>query len=155
MDLLFTSDDATVSDSHHLIRFLNDISDAAAQVGRDLRVASRLADFLSEHNFENVQSEALKLPMGPWPRDKRLKTVGLCHREQFLQGLSGIAMGLFTRLLHWSPEQVESYLALVRKDIINRRHHGYWKRFGFPTCFWVGSVITLIFAQLFCHCDCL
>lgn len=130
MDLHFTSDDGTVSDTHHLTQFTNDITSAALRAGCDLRVAPKFEDLLRENGFENVQCEALKLPMGSWPRDRRLKTAGLCHREQFLQGLSGIAMGLFTRLLGWSAEQVEVYVALVRKDIMDRRFHGYWKRSG-------------------------
>ena len=128
MDLLFDSDDSTVSKTHHLVKFTDDITTAAAQVGCDLRVAPKLEDLLTEVGFEKVHCEVLKLPMGPWPNDRRLKTVGLCHREQFLQGLSGIATGLFTRVLHWTLDHVEVYLALVRKDIANPRIHGYWKR---------------------------
>lgn len=75
-----------------------------------------------------MQCDALKLPMGPWPKDKRLKTVGYCHREQFLQGLSGIAMGLLTRIRHWSKDEVEIFVALIRKEVMNRKIHGYWKR---------------------------
>ena len=128
MDLLFTSDDGTVSDTHHLVRFTNDITNAAEQVGCDLRVAPRFVELLRIAGFENINCEVFKLPMGPWPRDKRLKTVGLCHREQFLQGMSGIAMGLFTRVLHWARDYIEVYLALIRKDIAEPRTHGYWKR---------------------------
>lgn len=128
MDIVYISDDGTVTEDNNLARFTNDITAAASRGGRDLRVAPRFADLLAEHAFESVRQEVLKLPMGPWPKDKTLKMVGYCHREQFLQGLAGIGMGLFTRVLRWSKEEVEVYLAKVREDVGNRKFHGYWRR---------------------------
>lgn len=130
-DLLLTSDDGTVSDTNQLAKFCDDIVNAAGQVGCDLRVAPKFEEMVRDAGFTNINREILKLPMGPWARDKRLKTIGFCHREQFLQGVAGIGMGLFTRILHWSREQVEVYLALVRRDIGNPKIHGYWRRLSF------------------------
>lgn len=134
MDLLFTSDDGTVNETNNLAKFTDDVVTAAEKVGIKLRIASRMEEMLTESGYDNIKCEVFKLPMGPWPKDRRLKTVGLCHREQFLQGLSGIAMGLFTRILQWSVERVEVYLALVRKDVADPRIHGYWKRSRVLVC---------------------
>lgn len=87
---------------------------------------------LKEAGFEDVQTEAYKLPMGTWPKDQRLKTIGACNREQFLQGLNGIAMGVFTRLLGWKSEEVEVFIAKVRNDVNNAKLHGYWKELYSP-----------------------
>lgn len=127
MDIIFTSDDGTVSETHGLIKTTDRMAHAASQVGVDLRVAPKLATVAREAGFENVKCEAMKLPMGPWARDRRLKMVGMCHREQFLQGLDGIVMGLFTRILQWTREEVEVYLTQVRSDIADRKCHGYWR----------------------------
>ena len=128
MGLLSTSDDGTVSETHNLVKFLDDITTAAEKVACDLRVAPKFGELLKEARFENVNHKVFKLPMGPWPKDRRLKMIGFCHRERFLQGLSGIAMGLFDRLLNWSRDYVEVYLTQVRKDFADPRIHGYWRR---------------------------
>lgn len=105
---------------------------AAAKVGVDLRIPLKIEGLVRDAGFENVVCDPKKLPMGHWPKDQRLKTVGFCHREQFLQGLSGIAMGLLTRVMKWSREEVEVYLSQVRKDVNDRKVHGYWKVFVSP-----------------------
>lgn len=144
-DLLFTSDDGTVSNTNQLTKFCDDLVDAAGRVGCDLRVAPKYEELLRDADFTRINREILKFPMGPWARDKRLKTIGFCHREQFLQGMSGIGMGLFTRILRWPREEVEVYLALVRQDIANPKIHGYWRRsvaFLRSICFNANSLVA-------------
>ena len=129
MDLLFVSDDDTVSVSNQLVHFLDKISTSAARAGLDLRVAPKFEELLRDAGFKNVVSEIRKLPMGTWPRDVRLKEAGRYHRAQFMEALPGIAMRPFTRLLKWSPEQVEAYVAVTRSSILDPRVHGYWTRY--------------------------
>ena len=95
MDLLYTSDDGTVSESNQLVHFLDKISSTAALVGLNLRVAPKFEDLLREAGFKNIDLEVRKLPMGTWAKDNRLKIAGRYHRAQFLEGSSGIAMGMF------------------------------------------------------------
>ena len=87
---------------------------------------------LKDAGFEDIKSEAFKLPMGSWPKDPKLKAIGTYNRAQFLQGLNGIAMGLFTRLLDWKPEEVEVFVARIRSDVNNPKLHGYWRELYSP-----------------------
>lgn len=127
MDLVYTSDDGTVKEDNPLVEFFDKIVPAAQKFGCDLRIITQMPNLLEAAGFENVRTEVYKLPMGPWPKDKRLKHVGLFHRHQFLQGLSGIAIGLLTRALGWERSEVELYLVFVRQAIEDRRIHGYWR----------------------------
>lgn len=43
-----------------------------------------------------------------------------------MSNLSGMTTALYTRGLGWSPEEVEVFLADVRKDMKNPRIHSYW-----------------------------
>jgi hypothetical protein len=45
--------------------------------------------------------------------------------EATISNLSGMTMALFTRRLEWSPEEVEVFLAEVRKDKKNPKIHSY------------------------------
>ena len=126
MDLLFTSDDGSITETNGVSRFCNTLCDAAGHLGIDLRIATQFESLLTKSGFEKAEIMVQKLPMGVWPKDQRLKEIGMFHREQFNRGLQGIAMGLFTRALKWSPEQIEVYLAHVRQDLFDRKKHGYW-----------------------------
>jgi len=68
----------------------------------------------------------LKLPVGPWPRDPRLKKVGLFEMVNMQEGLEGLSMMAFTRALDWSPERVQLFLADVRKQVRDRSVHSYY-----------------------------
>lgn len=41
-------------------------------------------------------------------------------------GLSAITLALFTRVLGWTADEVEVFVANVRKDIRNPAYHCYW-----------------------------
>lgn len=43
-----------------------------------------------------------------------------------MMGLEGLSVGLFTRVLGWSRESVDVFLAEVRKDLSNTAIHAYW-----------------------------
>jgi len=57
--------------------------------------ASYLERWIRDAGFINMKSTNLPLPLGPWPKDKRLKEVGTYNHMQFLEGLDGFfAAGL-------------------------------------------------------------
>jgi hypothetical protein len=126
MDWNYTSDDGSVTEANSLKLFVEDVTEAASSVGISLKIADQFFNLLEEAGFVNVKKETFKLPMGPWPKDKRLKEVGLFHREQFLQGLHGIALGLLGRVSGRSQDEIQVCNAIVRKDIQNAAIHGYW-----------------------------
>lgn len=127
MDLVYTSDDGTVLEGNALVQFFDKAIEAAGKVGCDLRGILQIPQLLQESDFVNVKIESRKLPLGTWPKDRRLKTIGYFHRRQFLQAVNGIAMGLFTRVLGWQKEEVEIYLISVRQAVEDRKAHGYWR----------------------------
>lgn len=46
--------------------------------------------------------------------------------ENIIKSLSGLSMALLTRALGWSVHQVESFLAGVRRDMMNPHIHAYY-----------------------------
>jgi hypothetical protein len=65
------------------------------------------------------------VPFSPWPKDQKLKDLGRYQQHMMLEALDAYSFGLFTRVLGWSNEEVQVLLAEVRKDLQNRRFHGY------------------------------
>lgn len=81
---------------------------------------------MEDAGFIDVEEHVLKLPVGPWAKDRRLKQVGLLETVNMTQGIQGLTMMLFTRCLNWTPTEVEVFLADVRKDVKNRNIHSYY-----------------------------
>lgn len=42
-----------------------------------------------------------------------------------LEALDAYSFALFTRVLGWTPEQIQLLLAGVRKELLDRKFHGY------------------------------
>ena len=126
MDFNYTSDDGSVTEANSLKLFAEDVARAASNIGMSLRMANEFFDLLEGAGFVNIEKKTFKLPIGPWPKDKRLKEVGLFYREQLLQGLHGFALGLLGRVSGWSHDEIQVCIAIVRKDIQNAAIRGYW-----------------------------
>ena len=76
--------------------------------------------------FINIQSHEEPTPIGPWPKNKRLKEIGLFFQHQFLEGaVDGYSLALFTRLGGWSEAETQVLLAGVRKEIKSNKMHLY------------------------------
>jgi hypothetical protein len=60
-----------------------------------------------------------------WPKDKKLKTLGAYCNENVRSGLEGLSLAMFTRVREWSREELEVFLAEVRKELNDRKIHCY------------------------------
>jgi hypothetical protein len=76
--------------------------------------------------FEDVKEELFKWPVGTWPKDKKMKELGLWSRENTLDALEGLAMGPLTRTMGWSADEVKIMCAKARADIRNPAIHSYF-----------------------------
>ena len=76
--------------------------------------------------FQNVTVHRFRIPIGPWPRDQHLKTVGSWNLVQIEEGLEGLTLRLYTQLLKWKPEEVQVLLSDVRKNLRDPRIHAQY-----------------------------
>lgn len=93
------------------------MSSGLGELGINLNIAAdgQLATAMQSAGFVNVTERVLHVPIGTWPKNKVLKTVGLYWRTILLDGLQAIALGPLTRGLRWKREEVEVFLADVRR----------------------------------------
>lgn len=94
--------------------------------GTDPGSARQLKKIMEEAGFDQVQEHVLKLPLGPWAKDPRLKDCGWLEMINMIDGVEGITKMLFTRALGWSPEEVEVLLAGIRKEARSKHIHSYY-----------------------------
>jgi hypothetical protein len=69
--------------------------------------------------------KTFKWPIGPWPKDKRLKEIGAYNRLGWEDGIEGWAMFLFTNYLGWRPEEIQVLIAKIRAELRDVSIHGY------------------------------
>ena len=60
-----------------------------------------------EAGFVDVQETVFKIPLNGWPKDTRLKHVGMLWQRNLLDGLSGFSLGMFSRFMGKTPEEIE------------------------------------------------
>jgi hypothetical protein len=75
--------------------------------------------------FVNVTERVFCTPIGPWPKNRQLREVGLYWRAVLMEGLEAIALGPMTRGLGWRREEVEVFLVGVRKAYLEKGTHAW------------------------------
>ncbi|KAJ9500511.1 hypothetical protein LTR99_000552 [Exophiala xenobiotica] len=81
---------------------------------------------MRDTGFVNVTRLNFKMPIGPWPKDKRLREAGLFGYANLMNGLFGLSVKVFSQLLGWQVEELEVLLAECRQELRRRDIHGYW-----------------------------
>ena len=68
----------------------------------------------------------MKLRIGPWAKDKRLKDAGAYAMLRILEDITGMSLAVFARFLGWDKIELELFLAEVRKELLRKDVHAYW-----------------------------
>jgi hypothetical protein len=155
IDIVFPAgcDDGTLPEDSALWKWSHFMMEAAEKFHRGIDSATRYKEYLEELGFTDVVETKHKWPQNTWPKDKKYKElgtfdplhdlpylvtlyqgvlywansqVGMWTVENMTTGLQGLSLALFTRGLGWSPEELEVFLADVRKDMKTTRYHAYW-----------------------------
>lgn len=67
-----------------------------------------------------------KVPLGPWPVDKKWKEVGLFNVAGMEQGLEGFGLLLGTQVMGFSLEEMQVVFAKMRQAFRNPKWHAYY-----------------------------
>ncbi|OBT96378.2 hypothetical protein VE01_05629 [Pseudogymnoascus verrucosus] len=102
------------------------VTEAFEKSGRDMDAAVQHKERMEAAGFVNVTVIDFKWPINTWPRNKKLKTIGMWSKENTLDALEALAMAPLTRVLKWTPEEVQMLLQGARQDIENEGIHAYW-----------------------------
>lgn len=123
---VLSCDDGTYPEKSQFREYDRFLRAAASAFGTPLEDPAGFAKWFEEAGFQTVTEKILKMPTSPWAKDPRLRLVGAFEQENLITNLEGISMRIFEKGLGWSPEEVQVFLAGVRKDIRDRRAHTYY-----------------------------
>ncbi|KAK7715750.1 hypothetical protein SLS57_006755 [Botryosphaeria dothidea] len=120
------SDDNTLAPDSPLVRWSEHFFSAGDKFGKPPASPRHLKTWMEAAGFVDVEEHVLKLPIGPWPKEQRLKQVGAFERVNMDEGIEGLTLMLFTRALGWSKDEVEVFLAQIRKEVKRKDVHSYY-----------------------------
>ena len=107
-------------------KFVEYYVEAGRRLGRDMLAPRKYKRWMEEAGFVDVVEEKLAIPGNPWPKGEASKTLGYWQMTNFLDGVQAVCMTMFTRGLGMRPEEVETFLVDLRKDIKNPKIHFYF-----------------------------
>ena len=126
-DIAPMCDDNTLPQNSAIIRWHDLLQEGASLGNINLRFSSaELKTQAEKAGFVNVKIHKYKIPIGTWPRDKKLKLLGAYQREILKDGLEAFSLAIFTRFLGWSKNKVEVFLEGVQQELKNSSYHWYW-----------------------------
>ncbi|EKG16084.1 hypothetical protein MPH_06779 [Macrophomina phaseolina MS6] len=120
------SDDGTLAPNSALVRFSEYFFSAGEKFGKPPSSPRYLKSWMEAAGFIDVEEHTLKLPIGPWPKELRMKQVGAFERVNMDEGIEALCLMLFTRALGWTREEVEVFLAQIRKEVKRKDVHSYY-----------------------------
>lgn len=127
-DVRVHSDDNSLAPEKALAGWGNNFIGCSERAGRSLTTQETMRSAIEKAGFLDVHEQLYKVPMGPWPKDRVLKEVGMLNYHHWKTGLEGYAMWLLTKFgapSPWTKEEVAVYLAKVRGELKDPKIHGY------------------------------
>jgi hypothetical protein len=119
---------STPEHPYHFLDFMKFHKQAMTALDADVTGVTKLESELAAAGFTNIKEVVFKCPLGIWPKDKRLRLVGLYLRESILDGLAGLAGMVgrpFSAGLGWGKEEIEVFLGKVRTSLKDGSRHTY------------------------------
>ncbi|RAL12365.1 class I SAM-dependent methyltransferase [Aspergillus homomorphus CBS 101889] len=117
------SQDGTLDEHNNINKFYELLREACDRMGRPVTIGGKLREYAAQAGFSNIHHRVFPLPLGTWPKDRRMKEIGALNMLQFLEGLEAFSVATFTHVLGWSLEAVQLFLADVRKDAMRKGVH--------------------------------
>lgn len=100
----------------------------ANQLGKRFDWAPKLPDVLKEVGFEDIHVGFVKCAVGPWPKDKRKKEMGLWAAEVMQTGAEAYALAMITRVLGKSEEEAKKIIKGLLNEVNDPKKHVYIKQ---------------------------
>lgn len=118
------SDDGTLTGTS-LDEWQTRIIGALKTTGRNLSDSANWGTYMREAGFVDVVETRYYWGTNPWVKGRKQKLQAAWCQQNLLDGINAMSMALFTRVLGWSTERIETLLAAVRNDLKGRRIHAY------------------------------
>ncbi|KAF5634196.1 TAM domain protein [Fusarium sp. NRRL 52700] len=121
----FKSDDNTKDKAENALLWMKTMVEGSSKFGKPLNVAPEWKREMEDAGFVDVEQKILKVPIGSWPKDPKLKDIGKFQSVQEAQVITSYTPGIFSRILGWSDEEIQVFVAKVKRDLSDPSIHLY------------------------------
>ena len=121
----FRSDDGTLPPDSAYVEMGNIFFDMSERIGASGREVLKWKNHLERAGFEDVHERLYKIPTNPWPRDERLKKIGVFELSHFRDNIANVFARGYQQILGGDPAYFEVLLARARKEVLDRRMHSW------------------------------
>ncbi|KAI9651568.1 MAG: hypothetical protein M1829_002688 [Trizodia sp. TS-e1964] len=125
-DFAFYSDDGSLTSDNATHQWITQLNNGFTQFGATSCPGPMVKGWMMDVGFTNIVEHKFKLPLGPWAKDKKLKTLGSWNMLFMIDSLEAVTVFIFTNVLKWKLEEVTVLLAKVRNDIVLKHVHAQY-----------------------------
>ncbi|KAG5958978.1 hypothetical protein E4U57_007965 [Claviceps arundinis] len=118
-------DDGTMPDDDPVKYLCELVEKAYEKFGMRAKLPVELESYLQEAGFKNIHCQVMKVPIGPWAKDRNMRILGLYQKTVFVEGLPVLAGRPF-QALGMSDAEAEVTIALARKSLEDPDAHRYF-----------------------------
>lgn len=118
-----SDDDPLLTKAPHTKQWQELIDEASTKFGKRMNVASQQKSWIEAAGFEDVTDDVVKVPIGPWAKDRKLKEIGRYQREHMIACVEAFTLAPLTRVLGWRAEEAQVLMAGVRAEFSNPKLH--------------------------------
>jgi hypothetical protein len=119
----FKSADGTL-DNTTLLEWCYKTLEGSSRVGRTWADPRQYKKIMEHVGFVDVKEQRFKWPLNTWPKDPKLKELGMWVMEDLMEILPAVKK-VFTVGLGWSIEDADSLVERAKIDLMNREIHGW------------------------------
>ena len=119
------SDDNTLPENSALVECSQIFVEMGDRMGTPINTPTSWKGRMERAGFVDVTETIYKLPMGPWPKDKRLKEVGAFENVSVVEGLEAYMIRGYTQALGGDPNVLRIKVANAVAELKNPRMHAY------------------------------
>ncbi|KAF3036196.1 hypothetical protein E8E12_006525 [Didymella heteroderae] len=127
MSIQFKSDDGTLTPDHILSQWSDIFHEASRRFGKSFYEVWNLSTYAKNVGFVDVVENVYKVPVNGWPADPRMKEIGRWNFLHCTQGAEGWGLFLLTKVMGWSIEEAQVFIAKFRNGLKERRVHAYFE----------------------------
>lgn len=120
-----STDDESLPESSAYHQYQILLNEASEEFGKRMNVSPSFRQYIQDAGFSNVTEDSRKVPLSPWPRDRKQRKLGRYMQIAMSDSLEPYALALFTRSMGWNNTMVQAQLAGVRQDLKNLNYHIY------------------------------
>ncbi|KAF2138922.1 uncharacterized protein K452DRAFT_78114 [Aplosporella prunicola CBS 121167] len=119
-------DDMTMAPDWAYAVYMDLVAQGLSTFNVDMRIPRKIPAMLREAGYRDVTVREIKVPLGPWAKNKLLRTCGLYMQAAVIDAMQMAINGPLCKGLGWRKEEAEVLIAKARAAVSDPKVHAYY-----------------------------